>query len=170
MLCLTWHHHRCESNLSNGSIQLQQQQKVFTEVPRFGNRKRCSIHSVLTPELDSTTNSVSDNDERTEYTVGFTEGQIKRTATPLGAGASPRDEERCGNGRRGGGQAFTLNDWDRPGRNIACGGEGGKGQTKMLKEEREMENDACALDDMGANCKSSEGPNTGQWINTSWRQ
>lgn len=34
------------------------------------------------------------------------------------------------------------------------GGRGGKGQTKMLGEEREMENDACV--------RGSEGPNTGQ--------
>ena len=32
------------------------------------------------------------------------------------------------------GRAFTLNDWDRAGR---------EGQTEMLKEERQMENDRC---------------------------
>lgn len=47
---------------------------------------------------------MSDDNERTEYSVDFTKGQIKKTVTPLGAGESPQDEERCGQGGRGEGR------------------------------------------------------------------
>ena len=38
---------------------------------------------------------------------------------------------------------------------------GGKGQTEMLQEEGEMENDGCVPEDAGANHKSREGSKTG---------
>lgn len=41
------------------------------------------------------------------------------------------------------GEGFTLNGWDRAER------AGGEGQTEMLQEERQMEEDGCQLDGVG---------------------
>lgn len=50
------------------------------------------------------------------------------------------------------------------------GESGGKGQTEMLQEERQMENDRCELDDVGENHKGGEaGAGAGHWIDISKR-
>lgn len=70
--------------------------------------------------------------------IKFTKGQIRETARlppgPERALQMKRDREMEGEEEEEG-RAFTLNDWDRAGR---------EGQTEMLQEERQMENDRCA--------------------------
>lgn len=64
----------------------------------------------------------------------LTEGQRRSSQTPLRARESSQDREiekwrerERGRGEERRGEVFTLNDWDRPGRE-----RGGKGQTEML--------------------------------------
>lgn len=81
--------------------------------------------------------------------IAFAKRQIReRARLPSGPGRA-LEMKRDRNGESGGEGwgVVTLNDWDRPGRAL------GKGQTEMLQEERQMENDRCALDDVGENHK-----------------
>lgn len=84
--------------------------------------------------------------------IKFARAQIRMTAkdSPQGQGEPSRWSE-IEKWRKRRGQAFTLNDWDKAGRE-----QGGKRQTEMLAEERQMANDRCERETMWEKTRGEE--------------
>lgn len=116
MLCQTLCHHRCKSNFSNGFIPLQLE-KIFIKVSQFakGQDAPLTLSPVFQTSFDHQKGSASDSGERTGHQNLLKDRLERQPDSPRG-GESPSDEERQRNGEKGGGEASTLNDWDRAGR------------------------------------------------------